>query len=44
VRDCANADNCTHCGKCAELFKAASKDRETEGPDMASAFKGFFKG
>ena len=44
VRDCANADNCIHCGKCAELLKAASKDRASGAADMASTFKNFFKG
>lgn len=44
VRDCESADDCRNCGKCAELFKAVSKDRPEAGPDMAGAFKGFFKG
>ena len=44
VRDCADADSCRDCGKCAELFKAVAKDRADAGPDMAGAFKGFFRG
>ena len=44
VRDCANADNCRKCGKCAELLKAVSKDRGKADSDLSGVFKGFFKG
>ena len=44
VRDCASADNCSNCGKCAELFKAVAKNRADAGHDMSGTFKGFFKG
>lgn len=44
VRDCADADGCRNCGKCAALLKACARKRP-EGPaDMTSAFVGFFKG
>ena len=44
VRDCAHADNCRICGKCAELYKAVAKDRADANRDMTGTFKEFFKG
>ena len=44
VRDCPDADNCRHCGRCAALLAEVFKDRREDGPGMSGAFREFFGG
>ncbi|MGN0832020.1 MAG: hypothetical protein ACI4RD_00045 [Kiritimatiellia bacterium] len=44
VRDCRDADNCRHCGKCTELLQAVFKDHPAPGADMKQTFTAFFRG
>ena len=44
VRDCADANHCRDCGRCATLLKDVAKPRDAAGATVAEAFQGFFKG
>ena len=44
VRDCADADNCRHCGACTALLKACARARPEAGAALTTEFVRFFKG